>query len=128
MGGPTAMYAVRCDDNTWMQMQRISIFNSGNTAEFRAEICRQLRANRYAVIHYSDELVILVDELAAYKEHQPIWSICLQNGTQMDIPGTLFFSRTSPTDRGIQLINIRASDIFNIRCFANICFKGWTQD
>lgn len=121
------MYAVTCNEREQLQYQKKAIKNTGDTDALRGEICRELHANRYAVIHYCDEVVILLDEVAAYKAHQPIWTICLENGTQMELSGKLLFARTWPTERGIKLIPIRAADIFHIRCFANLGVTGWTH-
>lgn len=120
------MYAVTCNEQQQLQCQKIAIKNTGDTDALRAEICRELYANYYTVVHYCEEVVIFLDELAAYKAHQPIWTIRLENGTQMELSGKLLFARTWPTERGIKLTHIRTADIFHIRCFANLCVTGWT--
>lgn len=91
------MYAVTCNEREQLQYQKKAIKNTGDTDALRGEICRELHANRYAVIHYCDEVVILLDEVAAYKAHQPIWTICLENGTQMELSGKLLFAHGQPS-------------------------------
>ncbi len=122
------MYEVNCCYDAQPTYQKILIINRGDTEALRGEICRVLKANRYAVIYYSEEIVILVDEVAAYRKCLPIWSITLTNGAQMDIPGKMLFVRTWPTEKGMKLQHIRAEDIFHIRCFANIKHIGWTDE
>lgn len=122
------MYAIDCLDGQKPTYEKVRILNDGDTEALRGEICLALKANRYAVIYYSEDIVILVDEIAAYRPQLPVWSIQLTNGAQMEIAGKLLFVRTLPTPKGMKLQHIRSEDIFHIRCFAQLQHIGWTND
>lgn len=122
------MYEVNCLYNAQPTYEKVSIVNYGDTEALRREICLTLKANRYVVIYYHEDIVILVDEVAAYRERLPVWSLILMNGEYMHVSGKMLFVRTLPTEKGVKLQHIRAKDIFHIRCFAHITHIGWTDE
>lgn len=122
------IYEMHCLYKQQPMYKKIRLLNNGDTEALRGEICLALNAHSYAVVYYSDDIVILIDEFAAYRHQLPVWSIRLMNGTNMEIAGKLLFARTLPTEKGMKLQHIRAEDIFHIRCFADVRLTRWTDD
>lgn len=122
------MYEIDCLYQQQPIHKKIDMLNNGDTESLRGEICLALKANSYAVVYYREDIVILIDELAAYRPHLPVWSVTLTNGTNIELAGKLLFARTLPTPKGMKLQHIRAEDLFHIRCFAHIKRIRWTND
>lgn len=95
--------------------------------EIYNEISKVLESDSIEFIDYSNEIVMIIDEMGKFKRSNPVFQLKTSDGILLEIAGKILFARNIENEFSTDIGSITYEDIFNLRLNLDIELIGITK-
>lgn len=118
------IYEVSFNSNTFKLEANVVNINYNTLDEQYEKLLYILNSEGLDVLDYNDEIAILVDDRGFEKVGNPIFEVKSEDDLVFILAGKLLFVRNIYNEESTDFGSIKSEDIFNLRNYLDIKFKG----
>lgn len=118
------IYEVNFNSNTFMLEANIIDINYNTLDEQYEKLLYILNSEGLDVLDYNNEIAILVDDCGFEKIGNAIFEVKSEDDLVSVLAGKLLFVRNIYNEESTDFGSIKSEDIFNLRNYLDIKFKG----
>lgn len=119
-------YVISFDTDVFKMKAEVTKIDSALN-DIYVELSTLIGSDSLEFVDFSNEIVIVIDELGKSRKNNPMFRIVTEDGITLDLAGKILFARNIENEFSTDIGSINAEDIFYLRNNLNIQMLGITR-